>query len=492
VAGSILTTPASMARTSWKRWSDLQPSTNRPRREPDGLDLGPIFEVEPFSGIRCVRAIIGTKRWHSAVDGLTEGKLALPHIACQVPIEQWSPTVALPQGEIGDAHRVVAGAQRPVRGVVATIEPVEMPPSDAIWELARPTYLRPGPALGRMHKHRHLVHWPQELLGIDWLGGPEHPPPPRLVVGRVESDAWILDVWPDYNAGELEVSVAWDEARIDPLGCSLLLRFADDGLLLMSQQIRISDLPARAEAAVEPRTLGWNKRALTIGLPRGPRRTEWGLGLHASDGRLLDERPVVKRIEQLTLEIGIAGASSPASRSVVGDPYPPPSAAERDAAVAMAIELAARAREAAAERRLSTAADLAQYLRWRFSCRAGELLILDPYLLSGDDAAAQLAFLDGLDRPIRALTGTVSASVQPSITSSSLIEVRRLPHGRGSLHDRIWTVGETGLLIGGSVSTFLPSPTGKPRKATTATELPFADASTWRAIFEDWWKVAKP
>lgn len=492
VSGSLLTVPAWVGRTSWKRWADLQPPTRRPRREPDGLDLGPIFDVEPFSGIRAVRKAIDAATWHSAVDGLGGGKLVLPQAVCDVSIARWSPTVTLPQGHIGDAHAVVEGAQRPVRGVVAEIETIDIPASEAMWSLATPTYLKPGPALGRMFKHRNLLHWPRELLGIDWLGGPEHPPPPRLVIGRMDSDAWIVDVWPDYEAGEFSISVGWDETRIDPLGCSLLLRVADDELLLMSQHIRISDLPARAMPSDEPRTLRWNERTLTIGLPRGPRRGDWHLELHASDGRLLDERPLVPRIEQITIEIGMAGSSSPASRSVVGDPEPPPSVAESDDAVALATELTTAAREAAAKRRLSTAGDLAKYLRWRFSCRAGELVILDPFLLSGDDAAAQLVFLQELDRPVLGLTGSVSANAEPLLAASAHIDVRRLPHGRPSLHDRIWIVGETGLLIGGSVSTFLPSASGKPPKATTATELPFADASTWRGIFEDWWKSAKP
>ena len=274
-----------------------------------------------------------------------------------------------------------------------------MPPSDAIWELPLPSDLKPGPVLRSIYKHRHLLHWPGELLGIFWLGDSRHRPPPRLVVGRLVSDAWIADVWPDHDANELSISIAWDETRIDPLACSLLLRVGRNGLLLMSQQIRISDLPSRTDTALEPRTLRWHERTLAIGLPRGPRRAEWGLGLLASDGQLLDERPLARLFEQMSIEIAVAGTSRPFSRSVVGDRKPTPSAAESDEAVALAHELAADAREAAAQRRLSTAGDLAKYLRWRLSCRAGELLILDPHLLR-DDAERDIEFLAGLARSL--------------------------------------------------------------------------------------------
>lgn len=488
-SGSLLTTPVAVARTSWKRWREIQPPTSRPRREPEGFDLGPIFDAEPFPGVRAVRAVLDTAAWHAAVEGLEHGALTLPQTVCHARAGQWSPTVVLAQGHMCEGRRVVAGAQRPVRGTVAELEPIAMAPSDATWKLPLPPHIKPGPALGEMYRHRHLLHWPRALLGIDWLGGTHHPPPPRLVVGRLESDAWIAGVWPDHNANELSVGIAWDETRIDPLGCSLLLRVTRDGLLLMSQQTRISDLPTRTDAECEPRTLSWRERTLTIGLSRGPRRAEWGLGLLTSDGRLLDERPLARRYEQVTMEYAVAGANRPLSRSVVGDRNPHPSVPETDEAVTLARELTAEARKAAAQRRLSTAGDLAHYLRWRFCCRAGELLVLDRYLLGGDPER-QIKFLAGLARPIRALTGSVEG-VHHAVGRLPQLDVRCLPHGGPSLHDRVWIVGETGLLIGGSVSTFLTT-SGRRPSATTATELPFSDVEVWRGLFESWWQASKP
>jgi hypothetical protein len=40
--------------------------------------------------------------------------------------------------------------------------------TDGTWIWQMPTYLEPGPDLGRIYRNRRLVHWPQALLGIDW------------------------------------------------------------------------------------------------------------------------------------------------------------------------------------------------------------------------------------------------------------------------------------------------------------------------------------
>lgn len=118
----------------------------------------------------------------------------------------------------------------------------------------------------------------------------------------------------------------------------------------MSREIRISDLPSHDEdVGTEARTRPWNERLLTVGVPRGPRRTEWGVQLLAPDGRLLDERPVVRRYERFEFALHVNGSPEPASVSIVGDRQDPPDASERDEAIAQALQLEASAREAAAQ-----------------------------------------------------------------------------------------------------------------------------------------------
>jgi hypothetical protein len=221
---------------------------------------------------------------------------------------------------------------------------------------------------------------------------------------------------------------------------------------------------------------------MSVRVPRGPRRTDWGVVLRASDGTLLDERPAVTRVEAISFAMHVNGGTEPTSSFTVGDQKPPPTELEIGEAKAAADELFAEARNAAARRRFSTVGDLENYLTWRFSCRAGDLLLLDPYLFNAD-AVTTVAFLHALDRPVRALCKSIPPSLAATLSATN-IDTRLLPHGSSTLHDRVWLVGETRLLVGGSISTF----TGPGRKpATTVTELPWADAALWRHQFERWW-----
>jgi hypothetical protein len=485
IAGSLLTVPIDVAFMSWKRWGELQPEARRHASDSQ-LDIGPIFCAEPFERVRIVRAIIAGAEWRQWVEKFASGDASAPSCRCDAVIAGSTSTVLLGRDGSTEAHLVVDAAKRPTLGVVFTLDAPEMPPTQATWELAAPTYMTPGPDLGAMFPHRHLVHWAGELLGIDWPPGAKIAPPARFVIGRTQSRAWIARVKPDYDAEQLVVSIGWDEQLIDPLGCSLLTRAERDGTPLLVRHQSISDFPGTTPASPEPRDMSWHQRTLDITLPRGPRNADWGILLLGPDGELLDELPVVPRVERINLSLQIIGSSAPPSVSTVGEQKPPPSDPERDEAVRAAIEAEAGARSAAAHRRISTAGQLEDYLRWRFACRAGELLLLDPYLL--DDKPEQvLTFLGGLNRPIRALTRTISPETQERLSATPQIDARPLPNGKGTLHDRIWIVGETGILVGASVGSFLADPAGAPRRATTATDLPFADAAIWKERFEEWW-----
>src|SRR5205085_2549168 len=150
-----------------------------------------------------------------------------------------------------------------------------------------------------------------------------------------------------------------------PLGCTLELRSERSGLPILSHQFRISELPGHtdpSQPAREPRHSKWHERTMSVRLPRGPRRTDWGVVLRASDGTLLDERPVVTRVEAISFAMHVNGGTEPASKFTVGDQKPPPTEKEIGEAKAAADEVFAEARDAAARRRFSTAGDLEQYL----------------------------------------------------------------------------------------------------------------------------------
>lgn len=135
---------------------------------------------------------------------------------------------------------------------------------------------------------------------------------------------------------------------------------------------------------------------------------------------------------------------------------------------------------------MSTTGALKEYLRWRLSCREGELILLDPYLLDKNTTQTTIDFLTTLDRPIRALTAKWDAEAAAYAEAAGVV-VKRLPQGLRDLHDRVWLFGESGLLVGGSINMFVRPSDATEHPATTATELPPGDAAAWRERFESWW-----
>ena len=467
--GSLLSVPREVALISWRAWRARQPRT-RGGPPPTGFDLGPIFDVQPFPGLRAIRRVLGRAEWEAAVDGIGSGWLDAGTSRLSVSAFNWVPAGLIASRGIKDAHHVVAGIRRPVTGVAATLAHPEHGPhhSDGRWDWTLPLNEPPGPARGDMFRNRHLANWPLELVGVDWVGSDEFELPALFVVGRPTTDAWIADVNVK-SVDEVVISIRWDADRIDPLSCSATIRSQHAQLVLMEHHIRISDLPNDRDATQpEPRTMAWHERALTVTMPRGAPHTPWGMSLFAPDGHLLDERETGRRFEGGHVH----------------------TEEEMDDAVRTAEQLVTDARKAAAERRLSSIGDLERYLRGRFAFRNGELLLLDPHLFSGDAdrIAATIDLLTALHRPVRALCNKVPPDVASQLLSTD-IDPRLLPHGKATLHDRVWIVGDTGLLVGGSINTF--AGTGR-RPETTATELPFADVSLWRDRFTAWWPQKRP
>ena len=486
VAGSLLTLPIEVARMSWKRWRSWQPHASAPN---GNLDLGPVFSVEPFAGVRAVRAVVDRDDWRPLLEQIDGGTVEAVTYRCKVEVTSSTSTVLLGQLGAGGPQAPVAGARRPVLGVVANLKSPALPNTDASWELATPPYMTPGNDLARAWTERHVLFWPEALLGIGWTGDPKLEPPHQFVIGRPQSSAWIDGLKADWDAEEITISIGWDARIIDPLACSLLIRAETEGLPILIRQLRISDLPSRSDAPVEPRTVSWRERTLDVGIALGPQGADWGVALLSPSGGLLDEHPVAPRVEKIVMAMHVNGAAEPSSTTVIGNTKPVSSHAERDEQVRAIIDVEQAARDAAAARRVSTVGELAAYLRWRFSCLDGELLLLDPGLFHQHGREEEvLQFLSGFNRPTRALVSGVHQSARTALASTSNIAAKGLPQGRKTLHDRIWIVGDTAVLVGASPGDFLADPAGAPRRATTATDLPHADAVRWRERFEEWWQ----
>ena len=490
--GSLLTVPIGIAHTSWQRWGHLQPATRVARYDHGGFDVGPVFAVEPFDGVLAARAVVDRSDWTEVVAALGDGYVRASLGRCRVTIKEWSSTVFLGSRGATSADMCVVGLKRPITGVVANLDAPPIAPTKDTWVSPVAPGLRPGPELAAVAPHRRLLHWPIHMLGIDWSGLPEHAPEPRLVVGRAHTDAWLVTARPDYDNGDFHAVIGWDEQRVDPLSCSLLMRSELNGLPVLTRHVRVTDLPSHSPAAPEPRRVSWRHRTLDVRLPLGPRRAVWSVALLSPSGRLLDERPAVPRYVRISLAMHIGGSDEPSRVVVSGDREEPPDASENDDAVAAAIELERAARRAAAKRRISNSGALEDYLRWRFSCRDGELCVLDPYLLHGAAPvqATVIAFLERLDRPVRALTSQLSQRARSAVRAAPAIDVRELLPA-DKLHDRVWMLGDTAVLVGTSISSFLAHTGGRTTKTTTATELPDADAAHWRDQFETWWRLAR-
>lgn len=82
---------------------------------------------------------------------------------------------------------------------------------------------------------------------------------------------------------------------------------------------------------------------------------------------------------------------------------------------------------------------------------------------------------------------SISSTAREALDDATGIELRLLPQGSSTLHDRVWQVGETALLVGASLNRLVRDQDARAHPATTVTELPHGDAALGQRLFEDWW-----
>lgn len=89
---------------------------------------------------------------------------------------------------------VVYGACRPVVGVAVELADAGVKVSASTWEWSLPPNVERGRNYADMAAARSLLSWPNELLGVNWMGDLEHDPPASFVAGRVERElgSWTL------------------------------------------------------------------------------------------------------------------------------------------------------------------------------------------------------------------------------------------------------------------------------------------------------------
>lgn len=500
-AASLLTVPTEVATTSWRRWRQQRPS-NRGSRHEELLDPGPRFVIEPTPGIRAIRLPIAESAWEAVLADLAAGAIDIQLERYAAAIGEFGPTVLLATEGEHAAHHVVDGIECPTEVVIASLNvSTSMPVVDGdarvSWDLCLPPQVPRGRDRVRLWKQRSLTFWPYELLGITWfpsLG----PPPPCLAVGRVKGDAWIVDLMPSDDRDSIHVALGWDPDAIDLLGCSLTLEHAVEGLRLPEIEVPLSSLPPDGVPSEDLRHRGPRERVFRARLAKGVRHVDFGVSLRTPGGRMLDERPVSTRVESVHLTIAhLDDPHDPGTTSIVGDDDIRSTHAEQDAAIRAAISRHTTASSEMTRWRSSGASSFREYLRWRLSCRNGELLIIDPYIawdqpkLGGTEAVVE--YLGALGRSVRAIGKDPSRDrIQKKRRRPPLpegVEIRWFPINASS-HDRFWICGETALHVGPSVNAFVgPVPNDSDRVFTVA-ELPGSDAVAARTRFENWWQDA--
>jgi hypothetical protein len=83
----------------------------------------------------------------------TTGIVSTAFGACRLAATAWTSTMHISQGGTADVHRVVQAAHRPIAGVVATLEPVQMPASDSTWAWPTPSGMSPGADYAAIRRH---------------------------------------------------------------------------------------------------------------------------------------------------------------------------------------------------------------------------------------------------------------------------------------------------------------------------------------------------
>ena len=357
VSGSLLTVPEAAARGSWQQWARQQPPTCGSWRSDPDADLEGTFTEDPFPDIRMTRCSPPQGNWEAWVREIEAGVLAAPGGPYRFDVDNWAAAKLFGQRGLTDAHGVLWGAQRPVQGVSLRTEPPEMPFFEGLWARGAQS----SKPFGQRSRQELLstttfANWPIHLLGIHWPGTKDLEPPHAFVVGRTSSNIWIADAIPDYEKDLISIVLGWDAEAVDPFSCSVVLRSERDGAPLLASHWRVSDLPGQGasdEQGREAWELPWDQRTLSIVLPRGPRRTDWGMVLLGPEGHILDELPVGPRVERIEATFKVAGSDGPGVKSVSGDQCPQPTEAERQEAV-----LAARALDEETRARAGETADL--------------------------------------------------------------------------------------------------------------------------------------
>jgi hypothetical protein len=459
--GTFLVVPEACAAISWPEWNHQQGAQHSPRVDPP---LQPSLSAHDASWLlaRQVCRVSKAEEWLKELWGQrpSKGIARLPELGC---VPELQARLEMPKA----LARVVPGIDSPCSSLISGLgRPVQA----LMW--ANPEASRVD-LPGQVEIEGHWSFMPsRDLAGIHLTEegiDPAIATAPGLLVGRAERRAWLRDSRGEGEFRRYIVELGWDPSRIDisDLEITHIERINLDTVL--ANRIRLEDLDL-AEVA--------GAGAVAIELPTLGRRVTHELVLSTLDGELLDHSGPYPLIERVEVGLEIDGEQQPPIVSGITDPPP-----ELQARIERREEISAELREVienGAQARILAYRSIAiERLTDLIERARGELLVMDRYF--GQDTA-DWHLLDGVNVPVRVLTGKLAKDVDGEVVKATLgAQVNARFRPKAPIHDRIYIWEGGGLSIGGSPTSFGQAPLRLAR-------LSAGEADIWRAEFETLWQ----
>lgn len=305
--------------------------------------------------------------------------------------------------------------------------------------------------------------------------------PSGLLIGRVRSDAWIIEIRGERPSFEdFTITLGLDPDQTSLRDLVIDLEEADsDGNLFAARRVRLADLALPSHGATR----------YDLTLPSAGKGVTRRVRLYGLDGRLLDGADNVHLAESIQVSIrSISDETDPSNRQAtvvqVGDSTPP-TRARRVTAVERADRRYAELLEGGLPGRIiAGGARGSDLLHEHLRAARGELLVIDRYF---GQLNSLWQVLDSVTVGIKVLTATKAESFSlPSYVApnAASLEVRRASHKL--FHDRSYTWHGGGLSVGASIN-------GLDSGAMYLVDVlePFV-AESLSAQFRAWWTHAQP
>jgi hypothetical protein len=381
---------------------------------------------------------------------------------------------APPAGSLPEASATLA----PAESLLQIFTGRETPASTLVAAVHRPVvgYLFPNAANATstipdqwQFGDRTIFAAPRWMLGF--AATTNHPLQNGLFVGRLQRQAWLMNISMSVDWRYLEVRVGLDSDHLYAADLEIDVQEFVGGEAVFSRRTRLDELAL-------PDVAGANSLQLTLpSLSRGVKRM---IQLYHRDGTLLDRTDPLGIVEQVIVEATytVPGAGSTTDTITVGEKREIPLVERLDEVTSARQGYRELLEEGLPGRVVQDRQTAERVIRDALEGAKGEILVLDPYFAAGDARFEDhWQLLAGLDVPVRVLTGrkgVPSATPDPSVTG------RKWTRGAPPFHDRVYLWEGAGLSVG-------QSPDGFGGRIFRIDRFGDVEAAEWRRLFAVWW-----